>query len=311
MTNITNRKYFSKFHYSINGEGRLCFLFAFDKDYFGESSLLSVRLLRRDLGVISQTYTSKYSVDIYNEIEVSDGHKIKTKMGEDINFFKGVDSTVEDGKAYEYVVYIHAKIEDKKDRPSFINARKSRLHVNASRIASKIATLKYSFPTVEVQKKNIINVDFEESPHGFNLLSATTAKENVLGSVSVESGEEQRKVFVQRDLFRPINKFLRTKTISKNTENTNISGIESSECLPEIPDSTIASKFVNIIFPPKNKNVNFEYLAGYQPNVSVEKWLGLSESVIDNLELGETIFVRVNNPFVNYVNKYFYIYGDR
>ena len=310
MTNITNRNYFSKFYHSINNEGRLCFLFAFDKSYFGGSSLLSIKLLRRDLGIVSQTHASNHRVDTYNEIELSPGQRIKTKIGEDINFFQGMDSSVEDGKAYEYIIRIHAKTEDKKDKPSFINARKSRLHANISPIASKIATLKYSFPVVEIQKKNILNIGFEENLFGFNLLSATDAKESVLGAVSVESGESQRKVFIQRSSFKSINKFLRSGTISKNTKNTNRSGLESSECLPDVPDSTIASKFVNIIFPPKNKNVNFEYLAGYQPNVSVEKWLGLSESVIDALAPRETIFVRVNDPFVNYVNKYFYIYGD-
>ena len=311
MTSIANRKYFSKFHYSINNEGRLCFLFAFDKSYFGDPSLLSVKVLRRAAGLISDSYTSKYKTDIYDEIEVGAPSELKTYIGENINFFQGMDSAAEVGKAYEYIVYIHAKVEDEKDRPSFINARKSRLHVNTARIASKIATLKYSFPIVEVQKKNILNVDFEENLFGFNLLSGTDTKENILGGVPVVFDEEQRRVFIQKDSFKPINKFLRTRTISKNTENTNISGLESSECPPEILDSTMASKFVNIIFPPKNKIVNFEYLAGYQPNVSVEKWLGLNESVIDNLDLGETIFVRVNNPFVNYVNKYFYIYGDR
>ena len=311
MANIINRKYFSKFHYSINNEGRLCFLFAFDKSYFGDSSLLSIKLLRRDVGVAGTTNTSKKDTDVYNEISLRGGYELKTKIGEGINFFQGMDSTVEDGRTYEYTVYAYAKIEDRKDEPSFINARKHRLHVNINRIEPKIATLKYSFPFVEVQKKNIVNVDFEESLYGFNLLSSTAAKESVLDAAPVEFGEEQKKVFIQRDSFKPINKFLRTRTVSKNTENTKASGLESSECLPDMPDSTIASKYVNIIFPPKNKNVNFEYLAGYQPNVSVEKWLGLSESVIDNLELGETIFVRVSDPFVNYVNKYFYIYGDK
>jgi hypothetical protein len=284
MTTELKNSLFSKFHHTFDEDKQLRFFFAIAVNETPKyDGLLNVEVLRHNL---LPPYNQKTDLSKQIPVEIMD---FTVDNEKDYVYVSGIDTDLSPTENHYYTVTVITRIKNQIDIVR--GTDKTNLH-NSIPSSANITTHEYSLFKYEPGQKLSKKVKMTDAV-GFVKTTKDQFEEN-------STIKEETVVFEKLIPPEETNSFIEYNDESAPRKS---SGLNVNTVLMSHSTKPPEKQYVSILLTHQEDAINYEYLASYGNNITIENWKSLNMEEIKDKEL-----VLVRGKYAEpYSNKYFFL----